>query len=101
MIKHVVLWKFDAVYSDNEKEKIRNEFRSKLYQLKNDVPELLHIEVYYNSEKASALNYDIMLDTVFDTYDDLIAYQIHPAHVSVAEYVRTIKLQRAAIDFTI
>jgi hypothetical protein len=101
MIKHVVLWKLDERYSDSEKHKIRQEFRERLYSLKNDIPVLLHIEVYLNSENSAAVNHDIMLDTVFNTFDDLTTYQSHPAHIRVVEYVKTLKLQRASIDFMI
>jgi hypothetical protein len=99
MIKHIVLWKLDELYSESEKIKIRKEFHDKLFSLKNDIPVLVNIEVYMNSEKASATNYDIMLDTVFNTFDDLNTYQVHPAHVKVVEYVKSLRLQRAAIDF--
>jgi hypothetical protein len=99
MVKHIVLWKLDASYSSDDKEKIRNEFREKLYRLKSDIVVLLHIEVSLNSEKASASNYDIMLETLFNSFEALNTYQLHPAHIKVVEYVKSLKLQRAAIDF--
>lgn len=99
MVKHVVLWKLDARYSDKEKEIIRSEFRQKLLRLKDQITVLLNIEVYLKSEQASESNFDIMLDTVFNSLDDLNTYQLHPSHIKVVEYVKSLKLQRAAIDF--
>jgi hypothetical protein len=99
MIKHIVLWKLDASYSDLEKEEIRNEFRQKLVGLKDQIQVLLNLEVYLNSDKASGSNFDILLETIFNSFDDLNTYQLHPSHIKVVEYVKTLKLQRAAIDF--
>jgi hypothetical protein len=101
MVKHIVLWKLDAGYSAEDKKTICNDFHKKLYNLKNEITVLAHIEVFMNNEKTSVTNYDIMLDTAFNSLDDLNTYLSHPAHLKVVEYVKTLKLQRAAIDFMI
>jgi hypothetical protein len=100
MIKHIVLWKLDNSYLPAEKEKIRHLMRKKLLKLEQTITLLLHIEVYFNNDEASGNNYDIVLDTVFNSMDDLAIYQAHPDHLKVAEYIKTLKLQRAAIDFS-
>lgn len=100
MIKHIVLWKLDESYNSAEKEAIKNALRKKLFDLQDDISELLHIEVYLNSPEALAKNYDIMLDTVFNSVEDMEAYQAHPSHQNVVKYVQSLKLQRAAIDYS-
>jgi hypothetical protein len=99
MIKHIVLWKIDASYSNSERETIKNEFRQRLFGLKEQIPVILNLEVYLNSELATGSNYDLMLDTVFNSIEDLNTYLLHPAHIKVVEYVKSLPLQRAAIDF--
>ncbi len=99
MLKHIVLWKLDANYTAVEKDKIKHEFRQRLTGLKDEIPELLTLEVFFNSELASSSNYDIILETIFNSIDDLNTYQHHPAHQNVVAYVKSLKQQRAAIDF--
>jgi|WetSurMetagenome_2_1015567.scaffolds.fasta_scaffold728620_2 hypothetical protein len=101
MVKHIVLWKLDAGYSESEREEIRSSIKSRLYQLKREIDVLLYLEVYWNSREASASNYDIMLDSGFSTFNDLASYQSHPAHVKVAEYIKSLRMQRSAIDFLV
>lgn len=100
MIKHIVLWKLDESYSAAEKDAIRNALRKKLLDLEEEISELIHIEVYLNSLEASAKNYDLLLDTIFNSMEDLAAYQAHPSHQKVVNYIQTLKLQRAAIDYS-
>ena len=99
MIKHIVLWKLDESYKPAEKEAIKIALRKKLFDLKEEISELLHIEVYLNGPDTPVNNFDIMLDTVFNSMEELAAYQSHPSHQKVVNYVKSLKLQRAAIDY--
>jgi hypothetical protein len=100
MIKHIVLWKLDESYAPAEKDAIRIAIRKKLLDLENEIGELMHIEVYLNDQESSQENYDILLDAIFNSMDDLAKYQEHPSHQKVVNYIRTLKLQRAAIDYS-
>ncbi len=99
MIKHIVLWKLDDSYSENEKEALRNDIKEKLMALKGVIGELKTIDVRFNDEEALPQNFDVLLDTEFESFSDLNAYQVHPAHQQVGAFLKSIKLQRAAIDF--
>jgi hypothetical protein len=99
MIKHIVLWKLDSSYSPADKEEILKIFKAKLLGLKGKVPQIQSLEVYLNSKQADATNYDIMLETGFNTINDLNDYQVHPNHLIVVEYVKTLKRQRTCIDY--
>ena len=99
MIRHIVLWKLENVYTDNEKANIKTQLKTMLLDLKPKISELKGIEVNFNSEKAGAANFDIMLDTSFNSMEDLDKYRVHPDHLKVAEYLKTLNLQRASIDF--
>ncbi|MBN1950137.1 MAG: Dabb family protein [Bacteroidales bacterium] len=100
MIKHVVLWKLDGSYPEKEKKSILKEMRSRLMALDRSITLIQHLEVYLNDQDASETNFDIMLDTVFNSLQDLETYQVHPDHLKVGEYLKGLKLQRSAIDFT-
>lgn len=100
MVKHVVLWKLDASYSEKEKEMILQEFRSRILALENYITELVHLAVYLRDKSTPESNYDIMLESVFNKVEDLETYQNHPEHQKVVRYVKSLHVQRAAIDFT-
>jgi hypothetical protein len=99
MIKHIVLWKLDESYSFEEKQNILEIFSDKLFNLVGKIEELKSLSVHLNSKEASSSNYDIMLETTFNSFIDLDTYQIHPEHQKVVEYVKSLKRQRACIDY--
>jgi hypothetical protein len=98
MINHVVLFKLKEFASNEEKEQVLIEFTSKLLALKKVISELKYIEVgsHYSLQSPS---YDLCLISHFDTIDDLERYKIHPEHLKVVDFVRTVTVDRAAVDF--
>ena len=99
MVKHIVIWKLDESYMQEEKENIKNTIREKLLALSGKIDVIKSLSVQFNSKEASTGNFDIMLDTTFSSFADLNTYQVHPEHLKVGEYVKSVKPQRACIDF--
>jgi hypothetical protein len=99
MIRHIVLWKLDDSYPADEKLKIKKQLKKMLLHLLDNIDELRHLEVNFNLEAAAPSNFDVLLDTEFESISDLKAYQVHPQHLKVVEYIKTLKLQRTAIDY--
>ncbi|MBN1118302.1 MAG: Dabb family protein [Bacteroidales bacterium] len=100
MVKHIVMWKLDASYSETEKKELVKEFESKLLQLEGKISVLKSIAVHFNSPQASDKNFDILLDTSFSTMDDLETYRVHPEHQKVVKWVGELKLEnRACVDY--
>jgi argininosuccinate lyase len=101
MVKHLVLWKMKPV-ADNRTGKENAEILvQRLNALKSVISFAVSIEagVNFNSTEAA---YDVGLHTVFKTKEDLEAYQKHPAHVQVAEWVKSgIVESRVVADFEI
>jgi len=93
MITHVVLFKLkDRSAGSVEKA------RSLLVGMRGKIPQLRHLEVgtdVLHSERS----YDIALITKFDSMDDLAAYQAHPVHVKISEYIMSAKESSAVVDF--
>ncbi|MCL3778991.1 Dabb family protein [Prolixibacteraceae bacterium JC049] len=98
MIKHIVLFKLREFAADAEKTAALNKMKEMLLALDGVIEELKFIEVGLNHELNSA-NYDLCLTTHFNSMDDLKAYAIHPEHVKVVDYVKTIAEQRACVDY--
>jgi hypothetical protein len=101
MIKHIVMWKFDASYQISEKEGIINDLKNKLLQLRDKINVLNALDVHVNSANANKSNFDVVLETSFDTWEDLKTYAVHPDHMVVVGFLQALKKERACIDYEI
>ena len=93
MITHIVLFKL----KDESAESIEKA-RNTLMDMKGRIPGLKDIEVgidITNSDRS----YDLALITKFDSVKDLDAYQTHPIHVKVAEYIVSVRASTVTVDF--
>ncbi len=93
MLTHIVLFRL----KDKSEESLQK-MKEVLLGLEGQIPCLKFIEVgtdILHSERS----YDVGLYTKFDTLEDMEAYQTHPAHVKVLEYVKTVKESSVAIDY--
>ena len=97
MVKHIVLWNFAEGLSDAERAEAGEKMKALLEPIKELVPGAVEIRVVVN-ELASS-NRDIALISSFDTEEDLVMYQNHPAHVEAGKYVRSVTCNRACMDY--
>lgn len=93
MLTHIVLFKL----KDNSPEQVRI-LRDKLCGLEGKIPELLHIEAGIDVVRSER-SYDLALVTKFRSLDDMKAYQVHPAHQEVLQYINTVKESVIAVDY--
>lgn len=101
MVKHLVLFKLADEAEGNKKEENAQIIKERLEALKDLIPVIRSIKVHINHSDASPENYDIVLDSEFNTLEDVKAYAVHPEHVKVGEFISKVKTGRAAIDFEI
>jgi len=94
MVKHIVMWKFKPEVTPAQ----QNEMKRRLEALLGVVPSLKTIEVGLDESKKPAAM-DMVLLTTFNTFEDLNAYAIHPAHQKVVAFVKPLVLDRAVVDF--
>ena len=99
MIKHIVLFSLADVAESKTKAENALIIKEKLEALPLSIPEIRKMTIFINSENAPAGNYDIMLDSEFDSMDDLHTYAVHPEHVKVAAFVGKVRTARAAINY--
>lgn len=97
MIKHIVMWKIVDHYQNMEKEQLLQEMQKKLLKLPQDITEIIQFDVDINVI-SSAAHFDISLFSTFDSIEALAAYQVHPKHVEVAQFIQSIATDRAVID---
>lgn len=93
MITHIVLFKL----IDRSPENIRRT-REALNGLWGRVPQLKRLEVGVDVVRSER-SYDLALVAEFSTLSDLEAYQAHPAHVEVLEYMKKVKDSSIAVDY--
>ena len=68
--------------------------------MRDTLKEIKHLEVGINAE-ASPHTADVALYSEFASWDDLAAYQKHPEHLKVADFVQEIRLERHVVDYEI
>ncbi|MBK3517857.1 Dabb family protein [Carboxylicivirga marina] len=97
MIKHIVLFKLKSFANNEEKASKLIEIKECLLSLKDKVNELLSIEVGINSNPNE--NFDIALDTSFNSMEDLEKYAKHPDHLAVGKIIREVLEERSCVDY--
>lgn len=98
MVKHVILWVLKEEYTDEEKEKIKQEIKEGLEGLAGQIPGLVDISVITDPLPSS--NCDLMLDSTFEDEKSLARYAAHPLHVAVATgKVRPYVATRKCMDY--
>ena len=101
MIRHIVLWTLKEEKDGQSKVEIALKMKERLKLLQDQISVIKNFEIGINDEEASDSNYDICLNCCFTSIKDLHIYQTHPAHLEFIEYVKTIRIERIAIDYRI
>ena len=94
MIKHVVMWKFKDGVLESDKLKMKR----RLDALIGAIPTLLYISVGLDVSRKDR-SWDMVLCSEFESMDGLQAYAVHPEHLKVVEFVKTLVSEGAAVDF--
>ena len=94
MLTHIVIWKYN---SDVEQE-AREEHVRMLRALVSIIPEIESLSVGFDVLKLPR-SFDSGLVAVFRDRAALDAYTVHPEHMKVAAFGKTISQQVASVDF--
>ncbi len=97
MIRHVVMWQFEAEAEGKSKEENMKAVKEMLYALVPRIPEIKRMEIGIDVTHSSA-SMDLMLLTEFDSIEALKIYAVHPEHLAVAEYVGKVVESRVVVD---
>ena len=96
MIKHIVVWRMAPMPDKAEKAQA---IKENLEALKDKIDVIKEIRVGLNFNESEFAS-DVVLETVFETKEDLNTYQNHPAHKAVgANFVRPNVAERRVIDY--
>lgn len=94
MLTHIVIWK----YRTDVDQETRNEHVSLLRKLALVIPEAKELTVGFDT-LGLPRSYDTGLVAIFEDRAGLDAYTVHPEHIKVADFGRSISEHVASVDF--
>lgn len=97
MIRHIVAWNYKDGFSAEENLSNAKKIKFELENLSNLISEIISINVAIDPAKTS--NRDMILTSLFEDEEALGRYQVHPEHVRVSGFVRTVTQDRVCLDF--
>lgn len=97
MVKHIVIWNLSQELGEEEKKKAAIKIKTDLESLQGKIPGLLSVEVVTAPYDSST--HDIALFTSYETVEALQSYQVHPEHLKVVEFVRSVTCNRVCFDY--
>ena len=96
MIVHIVMFKF----KEDDKQANLVKVRAILEQLPKKIDELISMEVGLNFDTADRAM-DLSLYSTFKTKADLESYAVHPAHLKVVEFIKTVVSESKVVDYSL
>lgn len=97
MVKHIVMWQFKEGMTIKEQREYSVKLKEEIEALQAVVPGVEELKVVIDSLETS--NRHIMLESTFISAQALADYQVHPAHVAVAQLVGSVTCNRACMDY--
>jgi hypothetical protein len=99
MVKHVVMWKLKERAEGEGREANALKIKEALAELFKKVPGVRSWDVGIDFGRTDA-SFDVVLVSEFDNEAALAAYQKHPEHVKVAEFIGRLRDVRAIVDYS-
>ena len=96
MVRHIVMWKIKA---SADRDTASKKLKSVLENLKEKIDVIRDIEVGINFSSQGDASCDIVLNSTFDSAEELEIYQQHPAHLKAVEIIRSLTFERRVVDY--
>ena len=93
MVKHIVFFQLPNA-SDAQKEALKERIMS----LKGKIDVLVHIEVGINFSPEERA-FDLALVSDFKSKEDLHTYAIHPLHLEVVAFIKSLNAVSKVVDY--
>lgn len=98
MIKHIVMWRLKESAAGASREENAKKLKQSLEDLKDKIEDIKAIEVGINFNSSPAA-FDVVLYSEFVDREGLDAYQNHPEHLKIVDFVGEIRTDRAVVDY--
>jgi len=99
MVKHVVCWRLYDQALGGDKQTNARMIKERLEKLDESLPMMQSTEVGINAEKTPDDNYDVVLICMFDDFQTLNDYKVHPEHQAFVEFVTPLAEHVVNVDF--
>ena len=100
MIKHIVLWKLKDFAEGATKQQNALKVKAMLEDMRGKISGMLKLEVGLNFETSDSAC-DISLYSEFTSREALDAYQIHPEHMKVKNFLPLVRTERRVVDYEV
>lgn len=97
MVKHIVMFKLKETLSAEEKLVVMNDFKAAIEALPAKIDVIRKVFVGLNINEAE--QWDICLESEFDSLEDVKLYAAHADHVAAAGILKDAKQDRACVDY--
>lgn len=93
MIKHIVMYKLKDPTEQNKQQLV-----DKFLSMKGKIDVL--VDINSGVDKVhSERSFDVVLECVFKSMQDLETYRVHPVHLPVMEYVKGVVEKSHSVDY--
>ena len=99
MIRHVCMFKFLPEAEGRTREENVAITKAMLEALPKKIDLIRASSVAVNSKDAPSGNWDLILISDFDSFEDLETYRVHPDHVAVGDFMKPVRSDRSCVDF--
>jgi hypothetical protein len=100
LLRHIVMWKLKESAEGASRAENAVKLKAKLESCRSIVAGQGHFEVGVAQPGYDA-TYDVVLVSDFDNKEALQAYQVHPKHVAIKDFVAAVREARQCLDYEV
>ncbi|MGN6668524.1 MAG: Dabb family protein [Trinickia sp.] len=100
MIRHIVMWKLKESALGASRAENAVKLKERLEGCRDIVPGILHLEVGLAAPGLES-TYDVVLLSDFANRAALDAYQVHPTHQALKEFIGAVRESRECVDYEV
>jgi hypothetical protein len=100
VLRHIVMWKLKDHAEGADRAENALKLKAKLETCRSIVKGQGHFEVG-TAQPGYDCTYDVVLVSDFDDKAALEAYQVHPKHQALKEFVAAVRDERQCVDYEV
>jgi len=101
MIVHIVFWKLhEQGLNGKSRQENATEMKRLFAELKPKIPGLLRCEIHTDVLHTPD-SVDVVLYSEFESMAALDAYQPHPEHKKIIEFLKDVRYERRVVDYEV
>ncbi len=100
MVRHIVMWKFKDFADGALKTQNLHQAKTLFEALPAKIPQITSLEIGIDSVHTDS-SFDIVLVSDFENTNALRAYQTHPEHIKVVDFLSRVQTSKVVVDYEI